>query len=251
MTLPDDLVELRGQLEQLRRELTERDDFLAFTAHELRNPMHVLTLQLTAARMVALAAGATDVVARITKAEATLARYVDRTTVLLDLTRLDARAYPLAPRHIDLTTVLSELADSLRSEAEYHGVVLDFSAPVACLAYTDPRAIEHIVANLLSNAFKHSQGSTVSLSLARVDDQQVAISVADNGRGIAPLDQKRIFAKFERVPGARGRPGFGLGLWIVRLLAEALGGGISVDSRVDAGATFTLHIPSTASILPK
>lgn len=248
-TLSSDPEELRSEVIRLRDELRRRDDFLAFTAHELRTPLHVLTLQLSAVQRFGEAAGAAQVLTQIAKAQATLARYVDRTTVLLDLTRLDAQAYPLSPRNTDLTATLEALVESFRSEAEYHGVALRFDAPAACPACTDPRAIDHIIGNLLTNAFKHSQSSIVSLIL-RHDDQHADIIVVDNGRGISSIDQQRIFAKFGRAADAHSMQGFGLGLWIVSLLVEALGGRISVKSSPNEGSAFTVQVPLTIAGSP-
>lgn len=225
----------------MRAAIGERDDLLALVAHELRNPLHALSLQLALARAGADSRGEADTAARIAKAQATLARYVDRVTVLLELARLNANAYPLDARPLDLSVLLRTLAESLAQQASFRGVRLELELPAHCAAVTDPLVLEQILDNLLLNAFKHAGAAVVRLRLARLDAGQVEIVVADDGRGIAPQDQQRIFDKFISAGDDRG--GSGLGLWIVRKLLAVLGGSIVLASAPEAGSTFTLTIP--------
>jgi two-component system sensor histidine kinase SenX3 len=101
------------------------------------------------------------------------------------------------------------------------------------------------VENLVSNAIKYSpDGTDVTIS-ARADEEFLAIEVADRGYGIPPADLERIFEKFYRVPRVQdaGTPGTGLGLSLVREIAELHRGSVAVKSDVDQGSTFTLRIP--------
>jgi signal transduction histidine kinase len=99
-----------------------------------------------------------------------------------------------------------------------------------------------ILVNLIGNAVRYSpRGSTLRLRLARDGDRAV-VTVEDTGQGIAAADQARIFEKFERVDS--GEPGgSGLGLYIARRLARAMGGDLTVDSAIGQGARFTLSLP--------
>ena len=232
-----------AELQRLRQEIDERDDLLAMSTHELRNQLHTLTLQLQLARLAANAGDGATTAERIGKAQASLARYVERVTLLLDLTRLNANAYPLQLREADLSQTLRNIVDSLMTEAQSRGVGVTVSLPPSCPALTDPSVLEHIVGNLLLNAFKHAACGTVAVSLEQPDAESARIVVADDGRGIAPDDQQHIFGKFGVArSGGRGS-GTGLGLWIVRKLTDALGGTIALTSRLDAGSAFTLTLP--------
>lgn len=238
---------LRTEVQRLRREIGERDDLLAFIAHELRNPMHTLSLQVASIRSLALAGRTSELVDRTIKTQATVARYLDRATVLLELARRHSNAYPVSFRRVDLASLLRRWIDSVRPEADYHGVALRVDAAGTCAVDTDPLALEHVVGNLLGNAFKHAHAKRIDISL-RAREGCAEIDVVDDGRGIAAADQTRVFAKFER--GAEAlRPGSGLGLWIVSQLMEALGGTISLDSSAGAGCRFSLRIPLTRSEL--
>lgn len=242
-SMPSALQDALAEVDRLREGIRERDELLAIASHELRNPLHVLTLQVAAARLAAQARGQPEIATRLVKAEGLLARYAERLGVLLDLSRLNAKAYPLRPRSVDLAATLRQLVESMRPEGQYHHVALHFEGPPHCMAVTDPLPLEQVIGNLLTNAFKHSGCNEATLTLEACDSAWVEIRVSDNGRGIAESDQDRIFGKFSvgRDP-ARGT-GSGLGLWIVRQLVDVLGANISLSSRPGAGCVFTLRLP--------
>lgn len=228
----------------LQRELALRDDLLAMLAHELRNPLHALSLQLALARLGAERGDLADTLGRIGKAQRSLERYADRVTVLLDLVGR-REGYPSQPGMIDPADVLADVVDALTPEARYHQVTLHYERPDGpartCL---DPLVLEQIVENLLLNAFKHSSGTDVHLRLSRLDEGWHVLEVADNGRGISVEDQERVFAKHE-VAGNRDKAsGTGLGLWIVRRLCEVLGGSVALYSGPGQGCRFTVRFPS-------
>jgi signal transduction histidine kinase len=229
---------------QLQEDLRERDDLLAMAAHELRNPLHGLALQL---RLVRIAAedgrDHADTLTRLAKAELMLSRYADRLTLLLDLTRLNAQTLPVNPREVDLSAWLAALVDNLAPDAQFRNVAVRLLAPPTLLMRTDPALLEQVVANLMLNAFKHAACTQVTLTL-RGDADTVEIGVDDNGRGIAPADQQRIFGKFSVGQATEPGTGTGLGLWIVRKLLDALGGTITLTSRPQAGSVFTLRLPT-------
>jgi two-component system OmpR family sensor kinase len=232
------------EVESLRVELQERDDILAMAGHELRNPLHALTMQLTLARTTAEHHGQADTVARLMKAEATLARYVDRVTVLMDLIRGQAADYPLSVRAFDLSEVLRNLVDSMSGEARFRGVQVKTELPAKCPAWSDPLVVEQVIDNLLLNALKHAACTEVTIRL-RHAGHEAEIDVQDNGRGISEHDQQRIFGKAMVAEQGQRGAGTGLGLWIVRKLLATLGGSISLNSQPGAGTVFNLRFPMT------
>lgn len=237
---------LEQEIERLRGELAERDGLLAIVAHELRNPLHALALQLTLAQKLAASATPAGAAPRIAKAQATLSRYTHRVTVLLELARLNVDAYPLACKAVDLAALLRTVAESLVEEAQFRKVEVRTDLPPVCAARTDAQVVEQIVDNLMLNAFKHAACNTVTLGLQVGADGAAVITVADDGCGIAPEDQSRIFERFVVAQNSpRGR-GTGLGLWIVRKLVKVLGGRIELHSRPGAGTTFTVRFPLVA-----
>jgi two-component system, OmpR family, sensor kinase len=233
-----------AELASLKREIALRDDVLSVAAHELRNPLHALSLHLALARTTALAGSAAEAAGRIRRAELTLKRYAERVTVLMELLATPGADYPLARMRIDVPTLVSALVDSLAAEARSHGITVR----VACddsfdpMRAVDPVAFAQVLDNLVLNAFKHSAATELTVSLAS-DEASWSVQVEDNGNGIAPEDQPSIFEKFAvAVHSSRGS-GTGLGLWIVSRLVQAMGGEIAVRSAPGLGCAFTIRIP--------
>jgi signal transduction histidine kinase len=102
--------------------------------------------------------------------------------------------------------------------------------------------LEQVVSNLLTNAIKYGCGRPISVELKQ-DEEHVWLSVRDEGIGIAPADQERIFERFERAVSEQHYSGFGLGLWIVRQILDAMGGRIHVQSEPGQGSVFTVELP--------
>ena len=231
-----------AEIERLQQALEERDDFLAIVTHELRNPLHTLSLQLAAACKQAESANVPAVVERLKSVQATLQHYSEQAMVLLELARVNSQGVRLRVQRVDVATLLSRLAEEEQARALHYQIELLTSLPASCIAEIDPAAVEHMVENLLINAFKHSGGRSVNLSLRETGGHAV-IAVADDGKGIPADDQGRIFGKFEHGGAAGRRNGSGLGLWIVRLLSEALGARISLQDNLNGGSVFIIEIP--------
>jgi signal transduction histidine kinase len=106
----------------------------------------------------------------------------------------------------------------------------------------DRLRVDQIVTNLVVNASKYGAGKPVEVELA-ADPSSATLTVRDRGIGIAPADLSRIFERFERAVSDRHFGGLGLGLWIARQAAEALGGSITVESTPGAGSTFVVRLP--------
>jgi signal transduction histidine kinase len=229
---------------RLTQEIEQRDDILSLAAHELRNPLHALSLHLALARATAQAGNAAEAALRIRRAEFTLKRYSERVTVLMELLASPAATYPLAPRRIDVAQLLAALVDSLEHEARLRDIEvrLVVEPGVQTLRSVDPVALEQVVDNLLLNAFKHSAARLVTLRLLG-DDAMLEVQVMDNGGGIAPEDQLAIFAKFAVATHSRRGAGTGLGLWIVTRLVRAMGGRLDLDSAPGEGSVFKVRIP--------
>ncbi len=233
-----------ADLANLKREIALRDDVLSVAAHELRNPLHALSLHLALARTNAAAGNGAEAAERIRRAELTLKRYAERVTVLMELVATPGAAYPLSRVRIDVLALVSALVDSLAEEARSRGIAVRVACEDAFdpMRAVDPVAFEQVVDNLVLNAFKHSAATELTVSLSS-DDASWSVQVEDNGHGIALADQRTIFKKFAvAVHSSRGS-GTGLGLWIVSRLVQAMGGEIAVSSAPGRGCVFTIRIP--------
>lgn len=184
-----------------------------------------------------------DFLTRVTRNAGTLRLLVDD---MLDFTRLDRTALAVAPERVDLSSAVATMTDQVSSLLDRRELRRDIQGGVE--AWTDPRAVERIIANLLSNAAKFSpEGSTVTIALHRTDGH-AELSVSDQGPGVPPDDRQRIFARFYRGDSAAARStrGAGVGLAIVADLVERLGATIDVGEAPGGGARFVVEFPLDA-----
>jgi PAS domain-containing protein/anti-sigma regulatory factor (Ser/Thr protein kinase) len=143
---------------------------------------------------------------------------------------------------VDLVALANEAAGLLEAAAEPRGIAIAVEANPPLIARGDARGVIQILVNLVGNAVRYSpDGATVALSFE--SGAFASVHVIDQGPGIHPADQQRIFERFERATGSEG--GTGLGLAIARRLARSMGGDISLESTFGQGARFTLALPAT------
>ena len=148
---------------------------------------------------------------------------------------------PAHGRTVDLAALAAEAVVMLDASAEERGVTIALEADQPLPASGEERAVIQILVNLIGNAVRHSsEGSTVSLRFVRTEGT-ASVTVSDQGPGIDPADQQRIFERFERAHDQGG--GTGLGLAISRRLARSLGGDVTLESAPGKGAHFTLTLP--------
>ena len=145
-------------------------------------------------------------------------------------------------RTIDLAALAAEAVVLVEPSAEPRGIRFAIAGDESLPANGEERAVIQILVNLIGNAVRHSPtGGTVTLRFVRTADL-ASVTVSDDGPGIAPVDQQRIFERFERA--SPDESGTGLGLAISRRLARSMGGDIHLESAPDRGAQFTLILPS-------
>jgi signal transduction histidine kinase len=239
---------------ELREALRARDEFLSVAAHELRNPLTPITMQVAILLRKARAADPplpADIVAGLERLELATGRFLKRATVLLDVSRLVA-GHPFRPdvSPVDLSALAIDCVTDHRLMADrVHSRIDATAVELGVEGVCDRVGVELIVDNLLSNAMKYGAGAPIEVGLTRQDrntsgGQRVALWVRDNGPGIAAEDHDRIFERFQQ---AREREatagGFGVGLWVAREVARGMGGDIGVESRPGAGARFSVVLP--------
>ena len=153
--------------------------------------------------------------------------------------------FPTIPPRVDyeLTALGRSLLEPVAAQRHMR---LERSFPADLPPFlADADLLSRAVENLVSNAIKYSPDGTVVTVSARADEEYLTIEVADHGYGISEADLERVFEKFYRVPRVQDAdvPGTGLGLALVREIAELHHGSVSVRSEVDKGSTFSLRIP--------
>ncbi len=179
-------------------------------------------------------------------------RLLKMVNTLLDFSRIEAGRIQAVYEPTDLATVTAEVASAFHSAMERAGLqfVID-CPPIAESAYIDRDMWEKIVLNLVSNAFKFTLTGSIAVRLIDAGDR-FELSVEDTGIGIPEGELSRIFDRFHRVEGARGRTheGTGIGLSLVQELSKLHGGSIRVESAVGKGSTFVVTVPKGWSHLP-
>jgi signal transduction histidine kinase/ActR/RegA family two-component response regulator len=224
--------------------------FLAAASHDLRQPLHAMGLFAAALVAKARDPGVKPLVASI---RASVEALEGLFAQLLDLSHLEAGALHPAPRTFALEPMLSRLAAEMAPQALASGLSLRKVATRVTVT-TDPILLERILANFVTNAVRYTRTGGIVVG-ARRRGRSVRIDVVDTGVGIAAADCARVFDEFVQLattprPNASGR-GMGLGLAIVRRLADLLGHPIEVESVPGRGSRFSIVVPAARDPMPR
>ncbi len=247
--IADDLVlMLIEDRTQARRVEEVRRDFVVNVSHELKTPVGGLSLLAEAVEGAADDPAAVKRFSRRMKVEAE--RLTTLVSEIVDLSRLQTVDLMTHLSVVDVASCAAEAVEHTRLIAEdrvLSGRVA--TARAGLRVYGDPELITTAIRNLITNAIAYSEdGTRVSVTTRRVDDI-VEIKVSDQGKGISPSDQERIFERFYRVDTARSRMtgGTGLGLSIVKHICSNLGGEVTLWSQEGQGSTFTIRLPGVVN----
>lgn len=233
---------------EARDAIAIRDKFLSMASHELKTPLSTLTLVVSgltrAARAGQIASMPSDrLLARFDRFEKQADRLAALIDEMLDATRISAGRLILEPMETDLVELAGEVVARFEDAADRAHCPISLETSGSTLGSWDRNRLDQVLTNLLSNAIKYGAGKPVSLAVSvSIPDDEAVVVVRDQGRGLDPRDQLRIFQQFERA-ASENYGGLGLGLWIARHIVELHGGRISVDSRLGEGATFTVRLP--------
>ncbi len=247
-TSRDEVGDLARAFNAMAAELAEVDrvrrDLVANVSHELRTPI------------TALRAGLENLVDGVAppdpQALHTMLGQVERlgrlVAQLLDLSKLESGAVPLNRQRFMLRPMLEQAVNEARLHAPPQ-IELHVDADAALAADADPERVHQVIANLVENAVRHSPtGGTVHVS-ARSNGEAVLIEVCDEGPGIPPGEEERIFERFYRADASRSRSGggSGLGLAIARWIVDMHGGAIKAEAAQPTGCRMVVEIPAVAA----
>jgi signal transduction histidine kinase len=241
---------VRTQRERLVRELVTANQvkmtFLARMSHELRTPLNAIDGYAEVLELGIhgpLTEDQRQDIARIRKSERHLLGLIND---VLNYTRIEAGVVRYELEHVPLDETLATCEALTAPQIRAKGLTMAFAGcDPKLLVYADAEKVQQIVLNLLTNAIKFTDVNGRIEMACEVTDGQVAITVSDNGRGIAAEQLEHIFEPFVQVDAryTRSEEGVGLGLAISRDLARGMGGDISVTSQPGVGSTFTLTLP--------
>jgi PAS domain S-box-containing protein len=243
--------EIARQREELAKLDELKTQFFANISHEFRTPLTLMMGPLQDALVQSEGLSGADR-ERLELAHRNSLRLLKLVNTLLDFSRIEAGRIQASYESTDLSVLTAELASVFRSAVERAGMRLVIDCPsLKEMVYVDREMWEKIVLNLLSNAFKFTFEGEIEVSL-RVAESKVELRVRDTGTGIPADEIPRLFERFHRVKGSRGRSyeGSGIGLAFVQELVKLHGGDVRVESEVDCGTVFFVRVPLGKDHLP-
>lgn len=216
--------------------------FIGGVAHDLRTPLGILLAQLQVVSPDRPLPAEPLVRQSLEMVRRQVMRLDRMLQDLVTFTGMDVGAFRLELEPYDLVALVRGVAELFEGYSRRHPVELAVPNQPLVLRI-DKLRMEQVVTNLVSNAIKYSpDGGRVTVELRR-DGGSAMLSVIDDGVGISPEDQRRLFEPFSRLDNANGVAGSGLGLYVVRQIVEAHHGTIGVDSTPGRGATFRVRLP--------
>ena len=176
-------------------------------------------------------------------------RVLTMLNTLMDVAEAETGAMRLNKTDVSVPEIVHSVVDLYEIIAEDRQMTIHTRLPDELLIHADRNRIQQITANLLDNAIKYSRpGGSIDIS-AHKDGPFAVIVVTDQGIGIAPEEINQIWDRLYRGDRSRTKRGLGLGLSLVRAIVEAHGGKVKVESRLDAGSTFSVMLPQTDSLI--
>ena len=234
--------ELEAARDQAVRALRLREEFISIASHELRTPLTSLKLVSQLALRQLPQGEKAVVLERLDAQVQRLARLVEE---MLDFSRVQSGRLEIDRAPADLAAIARSVVAEFADGSGGPGVPIRLDAAAAVEGEWDAFRLEQVVRNIVSNALKYGARRPVEVSVSYQESDAV-LAVKDQGIGIAPGEQQRIFGPFERAVPSREISGFGLGLYIARQIVEAHGGSIAVESAPGQGSTFTVRLPPRA-----
>lgn len=228
-----------------------KTEFVSIASHQLRSPLTAIKLSaeiLADADTGKLNAEQKNYLSNIQQSAQNMTSLVND---LLNISRLEAGKIQINPKPVNLKELIDKVLDNLSVISVAHNCKISVNAGIDLMPeiITDPDLMRQVIYNLISNAIQYSSpdGNRVDIEINRAEDNDhLIISIKDAGIGIPEEARKRMFEKFFRAENAIKTKvdGTGLGLYIVKMIIENLGGNVWFDSMVDTGTTFYVKIPT-------
>lgn len=234
--------QLRLALTRAEQAMQAKTRFLASASHDLRQPMHTLTLFGAALSKRPLPEDSACIVAQMNRALQSLSSQMD---ALLDISKLDAQVVPVNNQVFALAPWLGRLVQELRPAAERKRLSLRLDCPEQACIETDPVLLDRVLRNLIDNAIKYTTEGEVAVEVSGGGDLW-RLAVRDTGPGIPEQEQARIFEEFYQLgnPERDRSKGLGLGLSIVSRLVDLMELHLALRSAPGQGSSFSLSIPA-------
>jgi signal transduction histidine kinase len=225
-------------------------EFYSMVSHELRTPLTSVhaSLRIMEGGLVGPLSDKVKQLVRIARAESD--RLIRLINDILDIRRLEAGMLELKPRELEVVKLVELCLAEMKGMADNAGITLVSDIKWLGVFNADQDRTMQMLDNLLSNAIKFSpSGAEVRVTVEKVEDN-VRLTVSDNGPGIAAEQQGKLFHKFQQVDSSDSRPegGTGLGLAITKAIAEQHGGTVGMESELGKGSKFWIELPIKARL---
>lgn len=238
--------QVRELLEKQRAATEMRDEFISVASHELKTPLTSLKLQTQLNQRMLKKSGGIPNAEFVYKLVENTSRQVDRLARLvedmLDVSRINTGKLKLEISPVDLGGLVDEIVDRISPQLAAAGCEISVHSCPGLVGNWDRYRIEQVIINLLTNAARYAAGKPISIAAQR-EGSNARLEVRDQGHGIAPENQERIFRRFERTANSRNIDGLGLGLYICKQIVESHGGKIRVESELGKGSNFVVNLP--------
>lgn len=220
-----------------------KNDFIAMASHELKTPLTSLKAYIQLLLASAKKRSDTFYISALEKSERQINKMTRLIHGFLDLSKIESGRLRLNTQDFDINTLINEvIADSMPA-APGHNIVFNAGSPIYIKA--DKEKISQVLGNLINNAVKYSaSGSTITLT-AKTEVESLRVGIKDQGIGLKPKDQQKIFQRFFRVDdeNTRGQSGFGIGLYLSAEIIKLHHGSIGVESEEGKGSEFYFLLP--------
>jgi signal transduction histidine kinase len=248
-TLFDELKTKNEALRQANRQLKKddqlKDEFVYIATHELKNPVTAMKGYLSLIQEGAFGPVEGKLKHAVDQIDQSNQQLISLLNNLLNIARTEAQKLNIKTQAVAICKIIEEVTQDVKPLLDQKGLSLTHSCQNRAVAVmADKERLREIMSNLISNAIKYSETGIIDISHEIIQDQLVT-HVKDQGVGISEHDQKQLFTRFFRVEeeAAKGIPGSGLGLFIVKQLIEKMGGKIWFQSKLGEGSTFSISLP--------
>ena len=244
----------KKQRELLEKDLIRKDEFITLITHEFKTPINVIYSAIQLIEHVYINEIPQSVINLVGNIKRNAFRQLRLVNNLLDITKLNSKQFKVILKNVDIIFLTKQITESIDIYADQKKINLYFKTNV-CSRNTaiDDEKYERIILNLLSNAIKFTpEGGNITVDVKEnKKDKTVSIAVSDTGMGIPKDKLEMIFQRFGQVENnlSRQAEGSGIGLALVKMLVEILGGSIQVNSQLDVGSIFTITLPIKEGIV--
>lgn len=244
----------KKQREILEKDLTRKDEFITLITHEFKTPINVIYSAIQLIEHVYINEIPQPVINLVGNIKRNAFRQLRLVNNLLDITKLNSKHFKLNLKNVDIVFITKLITESINIYADQKKINLDFKSNVSSRnTAIDDEKYERIILNLLSNAIKFTpEGGNITVDVKEnKKEKTLSIAVSDTGIGIPKDKNEMIFQRFGQVDNnlSRQAEGSGIGLALVKMLVEILGGSIQLDSELDVGSIFTITLPIKEGIV--